>query len=96
MHRKSFSDTSVLSDIQPQGPYWTTTLEQDQKNSMAPPHADYKQKRLSALKAMHSKTIEGIRSPTNVWAGYGVSQTSPITPTNTNAPVSYLIFFCNI
>lgn len=50
--------------------------------------ADYKQKRLCGLKAMYNNnSLEGLKCPTGTWAGYGISETSPITPT-TNESVN--------
>lgn len=71
-------DSSILSDIKPHGPFLTTIYEKEQKNQKN--HGllgDYSTKQLSGYKAMYQPfSATECRSPTNTWAGYGISHTN--------------------
>ena len=43
---------------------------------------EFELRKIKSLKALQSKPNPNVcRTPTNVWAGYGCSQTTPVIPT---------------
>lgn len=67
--------TSALMEMSNCGGYHGPSVDkrQDRANLTA---SDYEQTRIAAMRAMQTRPV-GYRVPTNVWAGYGVSHTSP-------------------
>lgn len=57
------------------GGYHGPSVDKRQDRTALTP-SDYEQKRIAAIRAMQNRA-SGYRVPTNVWAGYGVSHTSP-------------------
>lgn len=57
------------------GGYHGPSVDKRQDRTALTP-CDYEQKRIAAMRVMQTRPA-GYRVPTNVWAGYGVSHTSP-------------------